>query len=376
MVTIKKVIEGKANEHLRTNTKQNYTEGSLAQKDVFTDVFAFDAGFGYDKFKSTNVEGSIASLCTTINSLSEIQMDKTDMINSLAIEHEGKIILVGTLAAKYNRQVARSTFRDRAIDENFQVIYKAAIVAAYHEYSKLNLTVVTGLPNDDLDQKKAILNTIKNIDKVKYFYDGKIYTITINYADIMIRTQPEGFHVELMVDDALQPNEPTNEKGDIIRRMGVLDFGHGTLNMSLFEGNDLLAVGSRTCSVDGISDIYENVAFALKKQFENYEPTHLDIENAIVRNKIRVKGSSYNVDTLVNPIIKKYAQDSFRTIYEKWKGELDQLNAIFITGGGSNIVSEDLAREFLDKAKYSDVYTVDSAQLLNVRGYYKIGKGC
>ena len=376
MVNIKKVIQGKTSDHLRSNTTPHYSEGAAEQNDTYQDIFAFDIGFGYDKFKSTNTEGSIASLCMTINSLAEIQMDKADMINSLAIEHEGQIVLVGTLAAKYNRQVARSTFRDRAIDDNFQALYKAAIVAAYHQYSKLELKVITGLPNDDLDQKQAIEKIIRGIREVKYFYDDKIYTISIKYDNVIIRTQPEGFHAELMFDDDMQPVEPTNEKDELIRRMGVLDFGHGTLNMSVFEGNDLLGVGGRTCSVEGINAIYQNVSYALKQQFENYEPSHLDIESAIVRNTIRVKGSAYKVDQIVTPIIKKYAQDSFRAIYEKWKGELDQLNAIFITGGGSNIVSEDLAKEFLDKARYSDVYTVDSAQLLNVRGYYKIGKGC
>lgn len=376
MVAIRKVIEGKTSDHIKTNTSPSYTKGSLAKKDLLEDVFAFDIGFGYDKFKSTETEGTIASLCTVINSLEEIQMDKADMINSLAIEHDGQIVLVGTLAAKYNRQVARSTFRDRTIDENFQTLYKAAIVAAYHEYPQLKLKVVTGLPNDDLDQMKAIEKTIRNITSVNYFYDNKMYTIEISYTNVLIRTQPEGFHAELMFDDELLPIEPTNEKDEVIRRMGVLDFGHGTLNMSLFEGNDLLAVGSKTCSVEGINAIYQNVSFALKKQFENYEPTHLDIESAIVRKKVRVRGSSYAVDSLVLPIIKKYAQDSFRAIYEKWKGELDSLNAIFINGGGSNIVSQYLAEEFLEKARYSDVYTVDGAQLLNVRGYHKIGKGC
>lgn len=375
MVMIRKVIEGKTNDHLRAK-QESYSEGILKKKDVYKDIFAFDIGFGYDKFKSTDTEGSIASLCTVINSLDEIQMDKTDMINSLAIEHDGQIVLVGALAAKYNRQVSRSTFRNRTIDDNFQTLYKAAIVAAYHQYPMLNLTVVTGLPNDDLDQKKAIEKTIKSVEKVKYFYDNKVFTINIKYNDVIIRTQPEGFHAELMYDDELKTVEPTNEKNEVIRRMGVLDFGHGTLNMSVFEGNDLLGVGSRTCSVEGINAIYQSVSYALKRQFDNYEPSHLDIEAAIVRNRVRVKGQSYMVDGLVKPIIKKYAQDAFREIYEKWKGELDQLNAIFITGGGSNIVSDDLAREFLEKARYSDVYTVDDAQLLNVRGYYKIGKGC
>ena len=375
MVMIKKVIEGKASDHLRADV-QKYEKGTLRKKEVHSDVFAFDVGFGYNKFKSSDAEGSIASLCTVIDSLSEIQMEKTDMINSLAIDHNGQIVLVGTLAAKYNRQVARSTFRDRAIDDNFQVLYKAAIVAAFYEYPKIELKVVTGLPNDDLGQKKAIEKIIREINSVSYFYNGKLYTIDISYSDIILKTQPEGFHAELMIDDDMQRIEPTNEKGDLIRRMGVLDFGHGTLNMSLFDGNNLLGVGSKTSSAEGINAVYQKVAFALKQRFENYDPSHLDIESAIVRKRIRVRGEFYQVEDLVLPIIKQYAQNIFRTVYEKWKGEMDQLDAIFITGGGSNIVSEDLANEFLEKARYSDVYTVDAAQLLNVRGYYKIGKGC
>ena len=144
----------------------------------------------------------------------------------------------------------------------------------------------------------------------------------------------------------------------------------------MFDGNNLLGVGSKTSSAEGINAVYQKVAFALKQRFENYDPSHLDIESAIVRKRIRVRGEFYQVEDLVLPIIKQYAQNIFRTVYEKWKGEMDQLDAIFITGGGSNIVSEDLANEFLEKARYSDVYTVDAAQLLNVRGYYKIGKGC
>lgn len=378
MIAIRKVIQEENTSHVKTTTQSYKDETKKEITKVYKDVFAIDIGFGYEKFKATDTEGTIASFCSQIGSLQElVQTEKQEIINSLTIEHNGQIQLVGFLAAKHDRQVARSTYRERALDDNFQVLFKAGIVAAYHRYSNVDLTVVTGLPNDDLNnQKDDLAEKIRGITTVNYYYDNKRYTINITYSDVIVVTQPEGFRAELLFNDNFNHNAPINEQGDVIRRMGVLDFGHGTLNMSLFEGTDILGVGTRTCSAAGLHSIYDTVGMALKKYFDQFDSNHLDIECAIVRKKVRVRGRQYDVSDLVNPIVDKYANDSFQAIYEKWKGELDQLNAIFITGGGSNIIAERIAHIFAKKARYTDVYIVDLAQLLNVRGYYKIGYGC
>lgn len=372
MVKMQKMVNNSTSSY--KNIEEVYEEGQLENQEIHKDIFAFDVGFGYNKFKSSNVEGTIASLCTPIDSVSELQIAKRDIINSLVIENDGQMFLVGDLAAKTNRQVERSTFRDRAIDENFEILYKAAIVSAYHQYGQINLTLVTGLPNDDLAQKKSIESKINAIKKIKYYYDGKMYTINITYEKLIICTQPEGFHTELTIDDNLKAINLKNDDNEPLSRVGILDFGHGTLNMSLFEGKDLIRVGNKSCSIEGMNKIYLSVSAALKKQFNNYVPAHLDTETAIVRNRIRVKGQTYSVEKLVQPIIKKYVQETFRSIYENWKAEIDQLSAIFVTGGGSNVVGSYLADEFSSKAAYSNVYSVDEAQLLNVRGYFKIGR--
>ena len=143
--------------------------------------------------------------------------------------------------------------------------------------------------------------------------------------------------------------------------------------MSLFEGNDILGIGTKTCSADGVHAIYDSVGMALKANFK-YDPSHLDIESAIVKEEVRIRGVVQNVSSIIRPIKEQYAASSFQAIYEKWKNELDQLNAIFIPGGGSNVIAEKLATLLAEKTRYTETYTLEDAQLLNVRGYYKIGQ--
>lgn len=372
MAKMKKIITG-AIDHKKSN-EPIYVEGSLQATDVKKDVFAVDIGFGYTKFKSSDEEGMIASICNPLASLAELQMSPGDIIDSLAVEHNGEIVLVGQLAAKYNRMAARSTYRERAQDENFEALYKAAIVAAYYQYPQLELTLVTGLPNDDLqDQKNDIQKKINEITSVSYYYDRTKYTIEIKYADVIVKTQPDGFWTEMHYDDNLEKVTMQNDHGEAIKRMGILDCGHGTLNMSLFEGNDILGIGTKTCSADGVHAIYDSVGMALKSNFK-YDPSHLDIESAIVKEEVRIRGVIQNVSSLIRPIKEQYAASSFQAIYEKWKNELDQLNAIFIPGGGSNVIAEKLATLLAEKTRYTETYTLEDAQLLNVRGYYKIGQ--
>lgn len=104
MIAIRKVIQEENTSHVKTTT-QNYKDETKKEiTKIYKDVFAIDIGFGYEKFKATDVEGTIASFCSQIGSLQElVQTEKQDIINSLIIEHNGQIQLVGFLAAKHDR---------------------------------------------------------------------------------------------------------------------------------------------------------------------------------------------------------------------------------------------------------------------------------
>lgn len=369
MSGIKRVLQEKVVGHMKGAVAPSYVDGAVVSGEVHKDIFAVDIGFGYTKFKSTDAEGAIASLCNSIGSLYELQVDEVqneNIINSLAIEHDGQVILVGKLASKYNPQVARSTYRERSLDDNFLPLYKAAIVSAFAGYSNVELTVVTGLPNDDLEQIADLRAIIESVDHVSYYNARTKHTICLKYEDIIIKTQPEGFRAEIIRDEELKDIE--------IKRMGVLDFGHGTLNVSLFDGEDLLAIGTKTFSTSGVHAMHDTMALALKGKFTQFEPTHLAVETALIKKEVKVRNHVYPIVEEVESIKRKYAHDSFKVIYEKWKAELDQLNIIFITGGGSHLIADEVAQIFEEKAKYDHVYGVGSSQFLTVRGYYRIGE--
>lgn len=371
MALIKKAVTENSDHRKAAKATIDITKQHAEKKSIL----AVDIGFGYNKGKTEDCEFAIASLITQVASLDELQVDeKAAIVDSIIVEHEDKIYLVGTLAARFNRQVARSTFRERSIDENFPVLYKASIVAAYDGYSDLQLQVVTGLPNSDLEQQEDLHSLIGSIQEVVYYKQGKRYAIDITYQNISIVSQTDGGYSELMYSDELELTIPQNENGERMTKIGILDFGQGTTNASIYEGGNKVGIGSRTCSLPGVHSIYERIGMMLRDQFQPYEPTHLDIEGALVHKAVKVKGSQYNVADPVASIIEIFSTEIFQTIFEKWKNELDSMQAIFIIGGGSNLILEPLTRVFEKKAKYTHIYYAEEAQMLNVRGYFKYGR--
>lgn len=341
------------------------------------DIFGIDVGFGYVKLTSDITEAIIPSLIVEISDLKELQFkENLDFAESLTIEMDGKIYLVGEIAARFNRQSERTTFRERDNDNYFAILYRAAIATAYNEYGNVELDVVTGLPNSDLNQTEDLRNIIEKTKEVIYYHDGKRYQINLDYNDISVIAQPEGCYYSVAYDETAKKIEQRNDKDIPINTFGVLDFGHGTLNISIFANGDTLGMGTTSTSLDGANSIYKMLGLKIREGFTNFEPTHIDLEKAMIHNQIKIRGQIYDVKHLVDEVKDRFAEETFRKVYEKWGNDIDSLDAIFVIGGGANILLERIANLFYDKLKYTNVYAVgelEDIQLINVRGYRIFG---
>lgn len=341
-----------------------------------TELFAVDIGYGYTKYKSKYIEGTIPSfVVSAINanpSAVPVLPGDVPPEQSLVIEHNGSLYYVGDNAKSNDPKVQRRTMEERYIDTYYSVLYKAALALAFDGMGAVSACVITGLPNSMKDKLTEQLKTLLGgITSVKYFVGGRSKVLAVNPLSVYVTAQPEGFFIDTMIGDDLQKTD----QWDGSKEFGVIDLGHYTMDYIYFKGRHAIGMGQQFSNSDkGMYIIYDSIKSALETKFPGYNPTHTNVEDALKTNHVRISGDLYDVTDIITPIIQRFAEHCFQTIYTQWQDVLNTLSVIYIEGGGAQVVAKGIAQAFKNNARYTKVLASESPQLSNVRGYFKLGR--
>lgn len=355
---------------------QDKPNGATAIPTSATALFAVDIGYGYTKYKSKYAEGTLPSfVVSAINAVPSavpVLPGEVPPEQSLVIEHNGSLYYVGENAKTNDPKVQRRTLDERYIDVYYTVLYKAALALAFDGVGAVSACIVTGLPNSMKDKLAEQLKTLLGgITSVKYYVGGRAKVLSVNPLSVYVTAQPEGFFIDTMIGDDLQKTD----QWDGNKEFGVIDLGHYTMDYIYFKGRHAIGMGQQFSNSDkGMYIIYDSIKSALESKFPGYTPTHSNVEDALKTNTVRISGDVHDVSAVVAPLIQRFSEHWFQTIYAQWQDILNNLSVIYIEGGGAEVVARGIALAFKNNARYTKVLASESPQLANVRGYFKLGR--
>ena len=152
-----------------------------------------------------------------------------------------------------------------------------------------------------------------------------------------------------------------------LERVGVVDIGGRDLNL-------LISDSFRT--VDGLSETFqlgcwgliESVRSRLAEMFGRPSLSEYEAEKALRTGYLDHQGEESIVDDITGDEREKYLASIKTTIASLWGDEVNKLSKIFVTGGGSILIGEDLLDSYRQSTLVPDPVTA------NCNGAYKYGQ--
>ncbi len=254
-------------------------------------------------------------------------------------------------------------------NETFMSMLTYALGLAVSEYGEgsYEVDIVIGLPVseagdsqslDDTEAKRSICEYLSNTQNVTI--NEEKYQIDIN----KIKTVPQYFGTIVNLID----EEKTNKKEELLKgESEIIDLGGGTTVGATIKR---FSFGRKSFNESwGVIDVIDRI----RSQTGVDSNTLMNIFKSNRKDKkyvyeLRGGKQTQDLTSIINQARKYYTNH----ILNKMRSEIRQpekLTAIYITGGGANIILEDKI-----KKEFPEVQIVPESEMANVRGFYKLGK--
>ena len=260
---------------------------------------------------------------------------------------------------------------DRYKSYKFELLVDFALAELAKDYAGskkgfLEVDVETGIPTEDYynpEAKQALVDAVKG-DHMVYIDESPV---NIRVKSVSVTPQPLGTIINEIADYKgnlqLDPLDRTN--------VGVVDIGGGTFLADALRNLRIDETRNVTES-KGAYMLYLNISHALGKNklhASEHEIEKLLLEGAETgRYTFSPDGvQKYDVTEIVMNERRKFTREIINEIENAYKG-FGRLQLIFVTGGGANLLIQDMLNKDL-----KIVYFVEYSQSANVRGFYKQG---
>lgn len=369
-------------------------ETAVATKAAKANVEALvvvDVGFGFLKFFS-NFKKDLTVMPSTIYTddraiNGRVFNNKTINLDQLVVEVDGVKSYVGSRALDVLTDKERRTrIHDRANDPMSRILFQTAIALSLPDESGTydDIRLITGLPNKDLDNSVIVDNLRKFILEpftIKFYLNEYDFIEKhISVSSVKIIRQPEGtvmfdqFEFTDMTDGRFLLS---NNEDVYVKYAAVLDIGHVTSDFSLVIKGEIDGDDKTSGSTKGVSEVYrklkKTIPEFLEQQGEGYHQFRdVELDTAIKTGFVHSSRLPYDVKDLIQEAVSDVATNIVSVVFEAWEDELPRLERIIITGGGAELFTEALEREF--KMRSTQKFEViEGAQFANVLGYYMYG---
>lgn len=326
---------------------------------------AIDLGNGFIKGKSNNLELIIPSSIILKKNLSVNYEDlgknynlycinDIEFVAGKALEDPNFVIEAKDLLSSYTKNSNRYKL------DTFKLLMLSTISDLLeNDFDVENIVeveLVTGLPSNDLIPE--------NINLIKDFLENKTHLVKKNnkeYLFKVVKTVIIEQPLATLLDLAITNNKINT--GVLDNNSIVIDSGAGTTIIDTFFKGKRVDGKSKTFSF-GMKNIYEEI---LNESNYKDQLNINDIEQIIRKKQDLVLG---RVSLKYQDINKSFKKHLNNFINFELKNELNNLVNnnkrinIYLTGGGANLLGEDLAKEL-------DFELVTESQLAGVRGMLK-----
>lgn len=302
-------------------------------------------------------------------------------LEELSVEIDGERYYVGDLAlAQFSKDGIRKYNLDRVDDESSRVLFKTALgYACPDENGSYHVNLVTGLPNKNIgtDIEESLYNFLmEEFDISFHTKSGEVITKTIKVDLVNIIPQPDGTlgKLQFHLDPTLSNNYIIAANSTYADNVGIIDIGHYTTDYCQFKSNEYSEVNGVSDSYDGVEEIYKNMKQFVISYFGNigleYSPDDKAMDEIVQTGQLNFGNTIYDFEEELKKQKELLAGRIMDTVLEHWgKGSANRLDKIIITGGGAELLKEELSVEF-ENRKIQQGIVMDNSDSANVYGYY------
>lgn len=332
----------------------------MAKKTNSVTNIGFDFGFGVTKVVPER--GDPIIFPSVQGHAHHLKFQEQDISNKypgdMLTDDEGDWFM-GDLALSQLRTGEILRLRGRSIDEGalgnaFRVrLMKSALSKLYNvrDGNIIHLSIATGLPVDHMADANSLKEALIGQHKIETNSSSFIANIT----DCMVMPQPYGTIYNKML----------TTKGDVedcytYTKTGVVDVGTYTVDATVDDDGEYIDTlsGSAESGVYLVQDVLSSV---YERDYRS-KPDHKTIEHIIRTGCLRVKGEAVNYKAELAEAVAPLRDATIRLISNKW-GNTNQIDVIWLSGGGAALVADDIKR------LYPQARLVDDFQTANARGY-------
>lgn len=344
-------------------------------------IFAIDLGNKRVKMKSDRAEYSYPASYLNSESITTGGLGGTHSNENMTYQMDkdgentfiwGPELEIYNLPEKMIDTYARSGRMKQKKTQRLLKFALGRLAMDYRESKSKTLVVhlMLGVPITDLHQESETVSIIKDLVIGRHYIqvDGEEVRIDIPSEDyVSIIPQYMGTVLNLAFDDGMHRVE-TYASG----RIGVLDIGGGTLLINSSNQMNPSPVGSER--FEGIQILIKEIAGKVNstKPFviESLLRTG-SVEEGYIYRPNRNEGDARDITAVISHSIERYTRFTVAPFITENFPDLEEVDLIVLTGGGSNIVSKAALIDEIGEEYYKHLVFMDGAEQANVRGFYK-----
>jgi plasmid segregation protein ParM len=320
-------------------------------------MLGLDVGFGFTKSMNrfgADVFPSVVGDWTPHDYHIEGGFDRTDQE---AIEYQGRHYLVGERALKLTHRLFVGLSREWLDSIPFTLLALTALRRRAVD-SGMTVTVVTGLPVDDLSVHAAtVKRQLVGTHKLTVLPAGKPWEITV--AEVHVLPQPLGTVFAQVLDDKGIIANPRIAEASI----GVLDIGFRTSDYFSLQGLEIVPDKCLTRNT-GIAELMLDVSREIARRHGVETDPHA-LNDVVLRRALPVGNRTVDISGLVEPLLDRHAEAIAAHARMLWGDGARGLQVLWLTGGGALL----LGTRLQDIAPHAQL--VDNARIQNAVGYYR-----
>jgi plasmid segregation protein ParM len=324
-------------------------------------LLGIDVGYGFVKSFDGEYDvvfPSVVGIGRDISYQSSLS-NYSSPLDTLVLKHNGKTYFVGNYAIRQSSIPSRSLDIKKPEDINTLLLFLTSL--GLFSADKQNFSIVTGLPtNYVLSYQEQLGSILAGEHQISLRVNGTTKEKKLVVNDITIVPQPFG----TLYNQVLDNNGNIADKEMSGKIVGIADIGFKTAD---FVVSDSLEFVDRlsSSSNSGMFSAYQIIAAMIRSRYK-IDKKDYELDQIVKNKSIKIAGVNYDISDII--------AEAYYNLAAKIKTELDslwdyrELDAIILTGGGGEALSEYLI------PKFNNMVLVPDAQFANVKGFWKLAR--
>jgi plasmid segregation protein ParM len=282
----------------------------------------------------------------------------------LHVTIDGNDYFIGELA-EHQCIVRHFTLDQKKMITNFNKIL-ALTAAGYLAEENEPVKLVSGLPVAYFKQNRdQFSRTLKGRHEIIFHRpDGAVIQKLLTIEDILMMPQPVGSALNLFLDD----DGNVSNRRIAERKIGIIDIGFKTTDLTILDRLQYIDRGSRTLDV-GISKAFGIISNKLREK-SGVSVELYRLYKSVEAGSIKIRGQEYNFSAIRDQVYSRLAQAIANDVDRLWSEDWD-IDTIIFSGGGCIELARFLTP--LITGNMIPVHTNVDSRLNNVKGYLKYG---